>query len=426
MCRITQSGGEDPPGRFFVATRCAAAVLAATLVATPALSSDGVELLGLSLPSKSRAGTDVAIGDTALSQLVNPASVGLFDGPRFDLAFELVMPDIRWEAPLGVADNQVRHVPIAGFASVHPLNERLSIGFAAHVKSGLLSEFDQRHLLIPWMRREVGADVRDLAVAMNLAWRVDDRLTVGGGPTIEFASARFSEVLGPLDFEFDGGSAIGIGFQAGAMYRLTPTVTLGASYRSPTWFSDLSGETARASLLGIVPLRFGAARISEFMLPQRAAVGVAWRPLERLLLSAEARYVDYSNSTLSGAEVHVSKPFPLVAELPVGYRDQWIFKFGGEYRLDEHWVLGAGYSYATNPIRKDALAAMASVPTTHHAALGLRYETRHWYAGVGYAIAFSQSMSADGVSRVPLGIDFAFSHVRHAQQSVFAGVGYSW
>lgn len=391
-------------------------------LALAAAASDGVETLGVSFHDRGRAGTDVAVGDTALSPLLNPASVANFDALQVDFATSHILPQIRWQGLLDEADSTVRHIPLAGIGVAGALGGGWHGGLAVNAKSGLLSEMQFRHLTIPWMRREVGADVKNVMLSANVARRFGARLTLGAGVNIEYVSARFSEVLGPVDLEFGRGDAFGIGFQVGARYELTPAVTIAAAYRTPTWFGDVAGGRGRASLGGVIPLDLGPIRKADFKLPQRASLGVAWRPNGRLLLSAETRYVHHSGTSLDAVELHAARLPGVALSLPLGYRNQWIFKIGGEYRLDERWVIGAGYSYATNPVDPAALRAIASVMTQHHVSIGLRYEAENWWAGIGYGFAFPHGMNSSG-TRIPLGVDYAFSRVDHLQHEVFAGFG---
>jgi len=81
------------------AFRCPLVIaLAAPLVihAAPAFASNGVELTGISFNARARGGADVAVGDSALSQIDNPAALALTPRgrPRFDFAGELVFPEV--------------------------------------------------------------------------------------------------------------------------------------------------------------------------------------------------------------------------------------------------------------------------------------------------------------------------------------------
>jgi len=51
-------------------------------------------------------------------------------------------------------------------------------------------------------------------------------------------------------------------------YRASDDLTFGLAYRSPTWFGDLTGGRARASLFGILPVGLGDANIDELRLEQ--------------------------------------------------------------------------------------------------------------------------------------------------------------
>lgn len=58
--------------------------------------------------------------------------------------------------------------------------------------------------------------------------------------------------------------------------------------------------------------------------------------------------------------------------------------------------------------------------------IGLRYETKRWWAGAGYIVAFPTSLHARGHSNIPLGIDYATGSLRQTQYALGIGFGYRW
>jgi long-chain fatty acid transport protein len=266
--RTTVSG--MPPSRLWVV-----AIAAMLLLPRLVLGTDGIEPIGVSAQSRMRGGADVAVGDSALSQIDNPGTLSL--SPRgmysLDEASKLAIIDLSWRAPLGTAESSTRliHLHNVGFAD--PINDRLTLGLALHSKAGVGTSFNQRHLLIPWMKRQVGSDMKDMAVVLSGAYKVTEKLSLGLGARVEVATAEFSKVLGPADIDFGRGYAYGGGFQAGLHYKATDTLHFGLAYRSPTWFGDLAGGSAKASLLGLLPVPLGDAglRISSYRKRSRPA-----------------------------------------------------------------------------------------------------------------------------------------------------------
>jgi len=388
-------------------------------------ATDGLEPIGVSTAANSRGGADVAVGDTSLSQIENPAALG-FQARRFDFGAQLGFPVAPWKGPLETAESHTQFIPLGNAAVTLPLDSRWTLGFALHSKAGLGTAYEMRHLLIPWFDREVGGDMKCVDAQVNLAYRVNEQLVIGGGVRVDVAQTEFSLVLGPADVEFGQGRAVGGGFSLGAMYKPLRDVTLGVAYRSPTWSGDLEGGRGRATLFGIVPVGLGDISIADFRLPQRISAGVAWDATERLKLMGEVRWLNYEHSTLDVAAIRTDGLIDLRYPLPLGYRDQWAFIAGAEYRLDEHWVIGGGYHYATPPVDGAHLLPMGSTISDHHVTAGLRYEQDNWHVDFGYVLGLPATLRAPGYSRIPLGIDYGVSEIHQVQHVVGLGFGLSW
>ena len=396
--------------------------------AGPALASNGVELIGVSFPARARGGADVAVGDTALSQIDNPATLSLTPAgrPRFDFASQIIFPDVPWQTPFGTYDSEVRIIPIGDAAVAFPVNDRFTWGLAMHAKSGLATRYSARHLLIPLQERRIGSDCKNLGLYLNGAYRLTDKLSVGGGVRAELLTAEFSAVLGPADVEFGRGYAYGVGFQLGLHYRATDRVSLGLAYRSPTWAGDLCGGDARASLFGVLPLELGQANMDTIRLPQRVAAGAAWDVTDWCKLVGEVRWLNYANSIWSDLTVATDGVVDLRVPLPLGYRDQWVFIAGAEFRLDEHWTASVGYNYGRTPATARHLLPVGTVLAEHHATLGVRYARDNWYVGAGYVLGLPASMDGAGRSRIPLGVDYTGGAMEQTQHSVIIGFGFGW
>lgn len=402
-----------------------AILLSLSWAGPPAGATNGVEPIGVSLPARARGGVDVAVGDTALSQIDNPAALTHFSALTFDFAGQFCIPDSQWR---GLVDSAASEVPLVGIgnaALAFPINERWSWGLALHSKAGLASRYSARHALIPFWDRRVGADSKMVGVLVNAAYRATDRLSLGFGVRAEADSSEFSLVLGPADLDFGRGYGFGGGFQLGALYQLRDDLTLGLAYRSPTWYGDVAGGRGQASLLGIFPIDLGGVQIENLRLPQRISAGIAWDVTPRLKLAGEVRWLDYRNSSLDSLVVHSQRPLEARLELPLQYRDEWIFAVGAEYRLDEHWTAGAGYNYATNGVGSGGLLPMGSTLAQHHITVGLRYARDNWWIGGGY-IAGLAGAQHNGASDIPWGIDYGQNRLEQVQHSLIVGFGFDF
>jgi long-chain fatty acid transport protein len=417
-----------PRGHVLRRLLAATSAILPVVCSSRALASNGVEPTGISLQARARGGADVAVGDSALSQIDNPATLALTPNgrPRFDLSGQFVFPDVSWDNSFGSYSSDVRMIPIGNAAAAFPVNERFTWGLAVHGKSGLATRYRARHLLIPFQERRVGSDCKNLGLYLNGAYRLTDKLSVGGGVRGELLTAEFSAVLGPADVEFGRGYAYGFGFQLGMHYQATDALALGLGYRSPTWANDVSGGRAQASLFGVLPIPLGDANIDTVRLPQRVAAGAAWDVTEWCKLVGEVRWLNYSNSIWNDLTVATRGIADRRVPLPLGYRDQWVFIAGAEFKLDEHWTLGVGYNYGRTPATSRHLFPIATVLAEHHASIGLRYARDNWWVGAGYILGFHSSMSGGGRSAIPWGVDYGSSSIEQTQQSLIIGFGIGW
>jgi long-subunit fatty acid transport protein len=390
-------------------------------------ASDGFEPIGVSLQANSRGGADTAVGDTALSQVDNPATLALQprDHVRLDSGNEVAFVRNVWRGPLETSSSQAKVFPLINTGISVPINDRLTLGAAFNSRGGFGSRFEMRHLMIPFMERRVHSDLKVVSMPVNMAYKITDKLSLGAGFRTELATARFGTVIGPIDMDISRGYAVGGGFQLGLHYQARKNLAFGVGYRSPTWFNDLEGGRAKASLLGLLPLELGDSNIDSLRLPQRVSLGSAWDITERIKLIGETRWINYRNSTLNKTTLAVDGPIDIRYPLPMGYRNQGVFIIGTEIKLSEHWKFGTGYHYAMPNISRRNVFPEGTIIAEHHLTFGLRYETKKWWVGAGYLCGFPTSLRGNGRSRIPFGIDYGFSSVHQTQQGVLFGFGVS-
>jgi long-chain fatty acid transport protein len=404
-----------------------ACAFSAVLAAPPVtLASDGLEPIAVSAQSRLRGGADVAVGDSALSQVDNPATLTLSLVPRLDFSTELALPHNHWEGRIDSDDSEVNLLILPSAGVSMPINDRLSWGAAVYSKGGLSTRFSFRHLFMPYPERRVVSDAKDVAFALNMAYKVTDKLSVGAGVRGEIVTAKFNLVLGPADVSFGRGYAQGLGFQAGLHYQATPRLALGLAYRSPSWFGDLSGGRTKASLLGLLPIPLGNGNLDEVRLPQRISSGVAWDVNPWLKLIGEVRWLNWSDSSFAKARVATDGLIDLRAPLPLGYKDQWAFIAGAEFKLNEHWTLGTGYHFATDAVRSSHVLPGAAVIARHHLTAGLQYQRDNWWVSGGYLVGFRNSVGVGGRSAIPLGVDYSGGTLEQTVHAISIGFGFSW
>ena len=118
--------------------------------------------------------------------------------------------------------------------------------------------------------------------------------------------------------------------------------------------------------------------------PQIVSAAAAWQATEKLTLIGQVDWINWADAfdTLDVRLAHVDNDLyrTLLAgqsnlddDVPLDWDDQWVFRFGAEYALGDHWTLRAGYRYARNPVPASTLTPLTAVIAEHVITAGLGY-----------------------------------------------------
>jgi len=379
---------------------------------------NGLEELGHSYQADARGGTEVAVGDTALAQIRQPAALGLHKRGRFDSKLTFIYPHNQWNGPAGGALSSVRCMRSYNLGYVRPLTEKLSTGIAFE-KGGWSSSFNSPFLLYPGGKTKSSLDYTHYSSYINFAYRPTEKLMFGAGPRVEVLSFDTKLVLGPGKLDWPKSWAVGSGFTLGALYLINPKWSTGISYRSPLWAGTMNSNDASFDIPG-VSKRTGRIGIESFTLPQRISLGVSFKPVRKLRLITEGGWI--GNSTSVFGQAHVTG----IANLPFspGYRDVWLLNNGFDYDFNESWSLSGGFSFNNQPIVHQAVTPVFPSNCKQMFTYGLRYKRGRMWTGVTHIIGLSSLSTSNGNTNVPLGLDYQFGNTRQMLQSVNCGVGF--
>jgi long-chain fatty acid transport protein len=382
------------PGR---AARCVLFGLLGALAPSPASAQTDSALLSkvsfnLTNPggkSIAMGGAFTAIADDATAALVNPAGLGLISsiefavsGKRTDETLGLVTARATATGPLASAypgietmnvDRDARATSVDFAGVVVPVSRRLvaALTYAENlrfegdagpggyqyleIRDNRSGDATRRDYLFQY--REFGSvSLRNRLLGLSLAYRVSERVRVGGGVTLNQASFDLlGDASGPhritshnylsptaeeiltTTMRVDGVSGTKLGYLVGIHIDLLEggALTLGADYRS----SPRNDGTLVIG--GYIPTALSGqtSRPFSFRVPRDAAAGLAAHPMPGLTITAEVQWVAYGDI--------FDRPLPVVTYKglvgPFGFPvtdvladvspapDVWIPRIGLEY-----------------------------------------------------------------------------------------------
>jgi long-chain fatty acid transport protein len=378
-----------------------AAICAAVCVMLPraAFATNGLNLIGFGTESNAMAGADTAVARDTTALNTNPAGLTQLSGTALDiyngLAFAL---DVGHQDEFG-NDRRVSNtvIGLGGFGYARQIMDgkmQAGIGFfgqggAGCVLKDLATAFGTRD--------ELSTLFRIVKLTPGIAYRVDDKLSLGVSASIAYADltqkvfpdTSFFNAADPahsfFGYRLDGAHHVSFSPKLGVMYQANDWLTLGASYTARTSLPMQHGTlVSDQSSVGLGKVTYSDVHADGLALPREIALGAALRPNAKWLLSVKLDWLNWSDAVgiatlTASAPDNPAASQTLSASATHDWRDQWVVAVGGAYQLDVKTVLRMGYNYGRNPIPREHTNPLLSTITEHHLTCGVsRQLTAEW------------------------------------------------
>lgn len=317
------------------------------------------------------------VGDDLSAVHYNPAGMTLLSGTRMQATGTWVAVNLDYEGNYGQSENgrlKGQTIP-AGFIT-HQINDSLWAGLGLTVPYGMGTEYGEG-----WEGRERGTESMILTfdINPNLAWKVNDKLSVGGGISLQYAKAELGMGMGPMQANVKGDSWAW-GWNVGLMFQPVETVRLGLAYRSHI-AHNAEGHTDVKGLQNLTSDM--KVRIKT---PDTVTLSATWEATDALRLSGTARWSKWSNfRTLDVQNLDFNTPLlDAYANVPVenNWDDTWFFSVGADYKLNGQWTIRGGVAYDQGPVENQY--RMAVIPDTD----------RVWFSG-GASYKYTDNLTFD-------------------------------
>jgi long-chain fatty acid transport protein len=371
------------------------ALAAVALSALPARAQLGPILQGPGPVNRSMGGAAVAAPVDGLGALYwNPATITAVPS-SMDFGLELLIPHSTLTSslpanvfgpgvpPVGLAGSTDSRSGIFALPSIGlvytPDDSALSYGLGVFPTAGFGVNYAASFtnpLLTPQPPNGVGlgalySKFQLIEIAPTLACKITDRLSIGGGATVDLASLEADPLflVSPnTNGTYPPGThtriSWGGGFQLGAYYVLDGGWSVGASFKSQQWLESFRWQTVD---------QFGRPRnaSAHFDVPMIPSVGVAYSGFERLLLAADFRYVNFDHTpgfSASGFDA-------TGAVRGLGWNSIFAMSLGAQYQLTDRITVGTGYTYNNNPIpdRQTFFNVASTTNLQHTVSVGASY-----------------------------------------------------
>jgi long-chain fatty acid transport protein len=239
---------------------------------------------------------------------------------------------------------------------VKPIDDQWAFGLGLYAPFGLITDYESGFAGRYWGDR---SEVRVITVQPTVSYRINDRLAVGFGPTINRIDGELtSSVLNPASpGRNDGqvkvkGDDTALGFNAGLLFEMDARTRLGLTYHSKVDYT-LRGDT-RLSGSGFGPLAGRYDASLDLETPESVDFSVTHELNDDWTLYAGSTWTRWSRLE----EIRVENKGTLPAALgniveEQDWRDTWSYAVGAAYKLSRQWTLRAGLAYDQSPARNE-------------------------------------------------------------------------
>jgi long-subunit fatty acid transport protein len=382
-------------------------VTAALIFARPCPAS---QLLASSAgaPDTALSGSTVAEPRTpSAAMFSNPAGLSLFEETTFDssAAFSFADTRVNASAPSTYDETNSVFVISPGMGLVVPGKGSWSYGFALYGSVG--NEFDFDADPAAGVENRFFSEAGIMTFGAGLAYRFNDRLSVGAAITPLFGLSRMRYTLGGLRFKY---KLKGPGVQGMLGLRWEPRdgLAVGLGVRTP----------GRVWMDGSMPFGGGRQDIDlELEMPAQVFAGVSKRLGERVIASLAVRWTDSSSFGDSMIEFEETE----FADSPFVPRakDEWLVSASLEYVWTDFLTLRLGAGHSNAIVGEKGVSPLVYDAEDTRVAVGFSLNFDRWsldFMG-GHAFRGSRNISADEALILP---------GRYSISGQIAMIGFTW
>jgi long-chain fatty acid transport protein len=344
--------------------------------------------VGYRLPNQdpegiARGNAFIATADNPAAIYYNPAGITQLEGQQAQAGIYLIHVGISYDSPTGAhVDNKSSIQPVPQIHYVYaPKDFPLAFGLGIYVPYGLGMEFPGDSIL-----RTAAIKGSLLYTTINpvLAWRINPRLSVAVGPTLNYSQAEFERGLGgtPTDlFKFKG-DGFDAGFNAGVRWQPLERWVFGAKYHSATTV-NYQGHS-EAYPYAPPPYYPRTATGAEIRFPQFVVAGLSFRPTADWNLEFDVDWTDWH----SVRQIPFTGP-PLPA-LPLNGISSLMYEFGVTRQLGRGYFCSLGYFYSEKSGPDSTFNPIIPDSNLHLGGVGFGHRGQRWDWSLGFQVALGQ------------------------------------
>jgi len=220
------------------------------------------------------------------------------------------------------------------------LSPQWSAGLGLSSPFGLSTEYEN-----DWIGRyhSLKAEIRTVNLNPSLAYKLSDKVSLGFGINYQRIDAEMTNMV-PVAAGVDAlsrlkGDDTAWGWNAGALFTLSPAMRVGVSYRSAMDYKLEGNQTVE----GVASIPASA----KLKLPDTFILSVWQQVSDRWEAMGDLSYTNWS--TVNRLNVMNRNTGVQIGSEKFGYGDSWRFAWGAAYKVNDAWKTKFGIAYDRTP-----------------------------------------------------------------------------
>jgi long-chain fatty acid transport protein len=294
-------------------------------------------------------------------------------------------------------------------------SERVVFGIGLHTPFGLSTGWANPDLFSGRFLSQ-RADLKGFSVNPTVGYKLADRFAIGLGLDVRLSSVSlqrrvpfinpFTQRVGDAaTVDLDSNTDVGFGFNAGALARISDSLSAGvhyrhkvsASYEGLATFTPLpTGNMQLDAILG-ARLPQGSQPVTTVIdFPGFFSGGVAWTAGD-WTFEVDANWYQWSKFRRLSLEF-TERP-DLSEDIVEDYKDSWQYRMGLERRIGESFAVRGGYFFDQSPAPAESISPLLPDADRNGFALGGTWKSGRFHADAAMWYVASPSRSTEGVNR---------------------------
>ena len=383
---------------------------AATVAAIFGIAANGALAAGFAL-NQGASGLSVALaggaakGEDASTVFHNPAAMTRISGTQAVVGIHGFLPDATFNnqgsftlgGPLigGNGGDLAKSVGVPDFYLVTDITPNIKYGFGVNVPFGLSTAYDGN-----WVGRyqALKSEIKTVNLNPSLAYKVNDRISVGAGFNAQYVNAELSNALdfsticdgllgpvacagagiNPVPQSQDGavnlsGNDWSFGYDVGVLFQFPTDTRVGLAYRSKvhqTVVGNASFTNVPAAFAANPSFQNGGIK-ANLTLPDSVSMSVVQGIGDRWELASDVTFTRWSYFNELRVRFDNGAPDAVTVE---NWRNSFRSSIGATYRYSDTLKLRGGIGFDQSPVR--GAFRTARIPDSHRKilAVGANYK----------------------------------------------------